>query len=101
MDLRGVTGRQYLKVVGVRTYTIEGVCSRVTNILLYRQHDRTTIEVEDGHWHGTVKPLYSERSWDRIKCSLYRGVHPRGSPRFSYSRFLFRMLFTAQTETSN
>ena len=57
------------------------------------------------HWHMlyscTVKPLYSQRSWDRIKCSLYRGVHPRVSPRFSYSHFLFRMLFTAPTETSN
>ena len=48
---------------------------------------------------STVK--HSERSWDRIKCSLYRGVHPRGSPRFLYSHFLFRMLFTASTETSN
>ena len=43
-------------------------------------------------WHGaddleifhglenlsTVKPLYSEQSRDPKKCSLYRGVHPRG-----------------------
>ena len=26
----------------------------------------------------TVKPLYSEQSRDPNKCSLYRGVHPRG-----------------------
>ena len=26
----------------------------------------------------TVKPLYSEQSRDPKKCSLYRGVHPRG-----------------------
>ena len=27
---------------------------------------------------STVKPLYSEQSRDPKKCSLYRGVHPRG-----------------------
>ena len=27
---------------------------------------------------NTVKPLYSEQSWDPNICSLYRGVHPRG-----------------------
>ena len=55
-------------------------------------------------WHSTAQlshysktSLYSEQSRDPTKCSLYRGVHPRGSPRFSYSRFLFRMLFTAPT----
>ena len=61
----------------------------------------------------TVKPLYSEQSRDPKKCSLYRGVHPRGVryvhahmclkynnthiKTVSHSRFLFRMLLTAPT----
>ena len=37
---------------------------------------------------STVKPLYNEQSRDPTNCSLYRGVHPRESPRFSSSRFI-------------
>ena len=42
--------------------------------------------------HITVKPLYNEQSRDPTNCSLNGGVHPRESPRFLYSRFIFRML---------
>ena len=49
----------------------------------------------------TVKPLYNEQSRDPTNCSLYGGVHPRELPRFSYSRFIFRMLSSAPAEIPN
>ena len=47
-------------------------------------HGVQRFERNKGVYQFTVKPLYSEQS--RLPtCSLYRGVHARASPRFSYS----------------
>ena len=58
-------------------------------------------ETPTSNLDGTVKSLYNEQSRDPTNCSLYGGVHPRESPRFSYSRFIFKMLFSAPAEIPN
>ena len=55
----------------------DGVSIFISRIKLALKHIHTGKGLNAG-FVTTVKPLYSEQSRDPKKCSLYRGVHPRG-----------------------
>ena len=85
-------------------------CTSTVNVCVRMSHSISYIMLPEGEAEDTPKYInQTDLQWnlsivnslDPTECSLYRGVHPRGSSRFPYPRFLFAFPLQNVTHGTN